>query len=202
MSKYLNLLAIDQRSKGIPYPGSGHVRPDGFANHGFKNLKVQPKLVHEVPELAADAALMELVETMNLPGSGTFTVGCMSAPVQEDQGHRFTGYVEFALNSRAHVTDAGNYFPVFFHFDRFLHENNYRDGVKFDWEMMGAVFTECGVSGFTCTVYINTPFVESPEQTAALWQNAIEALVVYFRSSAEEASDPLYLSPSTANGTS
>lgn len=194
----MNLLSIDQGGKGVPYGGHGIAQPDGGANYGFKNLRTNPRDIDSVPELAANLALKRLVETMNAPGRGLFTIGCESGPVPDQgKGYRHTGYVEFALNSRSAVADASSYFPVFFHFDRFLHVNTCTDGVKFDWELMGANFSDVGIGGFTCTIYINTPLVAAADDARAMWDSALEALAEYFEACGREAVDPIYKLPTT-----
>lgn len=107
-------MQIAQNGKGIPYGGTGEIRADGDANYGFKNLKGKPERLAEVPELAGDEPLANLVASLNEARSAFATVGCVSAPVDEEQGHRVSGYVEFAFDSAEKVADASSYFPVFF----------------------------------------------------------------------------------------
>jgi len=170
--KYTNGLQINHSGKGIPYGGVGKLRPDGDANYGFKNLKTCPEQIADVPELQRDPALRELVRTINAPETGLLSVGCVSGPVEDTQGHRMSGYVEFAFNEAELIADATNYFQVFFHFDRWLNEANPHD-IHFHWELMGATFLEAGASGFTATVTVNTGYVESHQAAGAAWQSAL-----------------------------
>ena len=118
--QYRNILVMAHKSKGIPYWGSGKPRSDGDMNYGFQDLKGQPELLDDVPELQTDAALRSLMAAISGRGIGLFSVGCLSAMIHDEHGHRMTGYVEFALNSARAAADAASYFPIFFHFDRHL----------------------------------------------------------------------------------
>ncbi|WP_125990137.1 hypothetical protein [Sphingobium yanoikuyae] len=156
MPSYTNALQISQEGKGIPYGGTGEIREDGDANYGFKNLKGRPDRLADIPELARDEALHDLVASLNAPESAFGSVGCVSALVDESEGHRVSGYVEFAFDSAEKVADAGSYFPVFFHFDRALHVMKFDDKIHYHWELMGATFHHTDTTGFTVSVTVNT----------------------------------------------
>lgn len=195
--KYTNGLQINQSGKGIPYSGLGEIRLDGDANYGFKNLKTHPESIDSVPELERDPALRELVRTINAPESGLLSVGCTSGPVEDGQGHRMSGYVEFAFNAVELIADATNYFQVFFHFDRYLHEAKPRD-IHFHWELMGATFREAGADGFTAAVTINTGYLDSQQSAGAAWQSALGFLGDFLKALPPCYGRPLYTLP--ANG--
>ena len=125
MTVYSNLLSLNFKPKGVPYGGSGEEREDGGANYGFKNLRRNPELIDSVPELQRDQSLRKVIELINGPATGLFSIGCVSGEVHDDRGFRFSGYVEFSLNSVSAVQDAGSYFPLFFHFGRLLNENQF-----------------------------------------------------------------------------
>lgn len=99
---YRNFLSISYKGKGIPYGGLGEPRDDGGANFGFKDLKGNPALIASVPELQNDPDLKALVAAINRPDTGLFSVGCVSSVIAEQQGHRRSGYIEFAINSKTH----------------------------------------------------------------------------------------------------
>lgn len=85
MTKH-NVLQIEQSGKGIPYGGTGEIRPDGYANHGFKNLKGALQRLEDIPELQRDAELRHLVAAINGPETGLLSIGCLSAPVDDERG--------------------------------------------------------------------------------------------------------------------
>lgn len=179
-TQYSNVLQINQGGKGIPYGGIGQIREDGEANYGFKNLKGSPERIAEVPELQDDDALRDLIVSLNQPESAFATIGCVSGPVHEQQGHRVSGYVEFAFNSVEAVADAASYFPIFFHFDRALHSLKFDDQVHFHWELMAATFVFLvEARGFTMTVTVNTGWYADEAGATLAWQNGLNFLAKY-----------------------
>jgi hypothetical protein len=192
MATYRSTLEIAHGGKGIPYGGTGEVRPDGGANHGFKNLKSDIARLADVPEVADDAPLRDLIFAINQPMTGLFSVGCLSGDVSEPQGNRVTGYIEIAFNSKTMVADAGNYFPLFFHFARMLHDHQFNDQVGFAWVLEGAAFVEADANGFTMTIYVNTGFFGSKDEARSCWGRALEALTVYLGSIPVQVGEPIY----------
>lgn len=190
---YTNSLHISQEGKGIPYWGDGVLRDDGDANYGFKNLKGHPERIAEIPELTRDEPLRDCIALLNEPGSAFGTVGCVSATVHEPRGHRVSGYVEFAFDSAEKVSDAGNYFPVFFHFDGALHRNRFDDKVHYHWELMGATFRRTDTLGFTVTVTVNTGWYETAEDAGIVWANGIDFLAGFLRHVPSEGGTPIFV---------
>ncbi|MBI3430656.1 MAG: hypothetical protein HY018_00385 [Hydrogenophilales bacterium] len=190
--RYRNLLSIKHGGKGIPYGGAGELRPDGDANYGFKNLKGRPELLDSVPELLSDPALSEAVKAINAAQTGLFSVGCTSGDIVDENGHRRTGYVEFAFNSASLVADASNYFPLYFHFDRYLSSSESTLQVAYEWELMQAHFLDTNVGGFTCSVFLNTFYVGSSGEAQKNWAEAIALLTHYLGGIPQRATDYLY----------
>lgn len=192
MSSYSNTLELNHKSKGIPYGGTGELREDGDANYGFKYIKGNEQLLLQIPELKRDAALLELIRAINGPATGLFTVGCVSDSIEDNKGFRRSGYVEFAINSISSIADASNYFPVFFYFDRGLHQSRFPVAVAFAWELQPCTFTEVGASGFTCSVIINTHYLQSREESWSAWSDSLAVLAAYLKSVPPERQDFLY----------
>lgn len=193
MPSYSNVLQISQEGKGIPYAGTGEIRDDGDANYGFKNLKGRLDLLADVPELARDEALRDLVASLNAAGSAFGSVGCVSALVDEGEGHRVSGYVEFAFDSVEKVADAGNYFPIFFHFDRALHVTRFDDDVHYHWELMGATFRHTGTLGFTVSVTVNTGWHSSAQEAGIAWANGLDFLGSCLRQVTPDGGTPIFV---------
>lgn len=187
---YLVSLSITHSGKGIPYGPAD--REDGGRNHGFKNLKGQLHLLCDIPELQEDPALHALVAAINDSRTGLLSIGCLSAPVHDANGHRVTGYIEFAINSADKIADAASYFPVFFHFDRMLHETRFAHQVHFNWELEGASFREVGADGFTATIFINTGYASTAELAREAWDAALDALTSYLGEIPTFTGIPLY----------
>ncbi|WP_140727991.1 hypothetical protein [Pseudomonas sp. Hp2] len=194
MTKYLNHLSIKHRGKPIPYGGDGVLRDDGDANYGFRYVKGDEAALRAIPELTRDPALLDLVLAVNAKETGLFSVGCVSGPVDDERGHRDSGYIEFAINSKSAISDATSYFPLFFHFDRFLYEAKFSAPVSFNWELEGATFLECGsASGFTCAIIINTDYSATREEATHIWSESLGALAYFLQSVPPERADFLYL---------
>jgi len=190
---YSNILSIRRRGKPIPYGGVGEVREDGHANYGFRDLKGDQEAHAHVPELQSDVALSRLVQSINLPHTGLFTVGCVSGHVDENHGFRDQGYVEFGINSMASIADARNYFSVFFHFDDGLKQTGFSGRFAFEWQLEGATFIEReGVAGFTCTVFLNSHFHASRAEANQAWSTALELLGGYLQSVPPMGPDKLF----------
>jgi hypothetical protein len=191
MQPFLCFLSISARVKGIPYGGGP--RPDGSTNHGFRPLKGKSEDVASIPEAAADPALADLVRRINAPQTAFFSVGCVSGDVVDDpQGKRVTGYVEFGINDKKMVGDAANYFPIFFHFDQRLKSTLFPYQVKFDWELEGANFFEIGCHGFTCGVVINTGFYPTTAQAREAWMAALSILGDHLEAAVDPGFDPIF----------
>lgn len=193
--RYTNRLEISPAGKAVPYGGTGELRDDGDANYGFKDLKGSPQLQAGVPELQRDPALRHLVATINAPHTGLFSVGCVSAAVEEEGRHRMSGYVEFALNSDEAAADAGSYFPAFFHFDRALRSVGFDEGFHFGWELMEARFVQAEVDGFTATVYLNTDFHSSAKDARETWDVSLAFLAQFLASIPPMTGAALYPPP-------
>lgn len=193
MTKHLNHLSIKHRGKPIPYGGNGILRDDGDANYGFRYVKGDDAALRAIPELTKDPALLDLVLAINAKETGLFSVGCVSGLVHDERGHRDSGYIEFAINSKAAISDATSYFSIFFHFDRFLHESKFSAPASFNWELEGATFLECGdTSGFTCAIIINTDYSATREEATHVWSESLEALGYFLQSVSPERADFLY----------
>lgn len=187
-------LTIGHSGKGIPYGGHGEIRDDGTANHGFKNLKGNPHLLAQVPELTDNPTLYALVESLSLPENGLVSIGCASWVSSDDKGHAQAGYVEFAINTAEAITDARNYFSLFFKFDRMLHGINFSEVVNYNWELEGAHFSPANVDGFTCAVWVHTPHLPLLEDARKAWDSALAPLIPFLGGYPLQEGRPLFVS--------
>lgn len=181
---YQNLLTIKFDGKGIPYGGQGVARTDGSANYGFKDIKGRPERIAEIPELQDDSALRQLVTAINRNDTGLFSIGCVSDATQYPQGYGHSGYIEIAWDSCEQVSDMSNYFPLFFHFARFLKTSGFDRRVKFLWELMGANFSSAGldmqsVSGSTAAIFVSAGLEENAAEALRSWEDAMSVLGAY-----------------------
>lgn len=176
-SPYAVGLTIRHSHKGIPYGAAP--RPDGQANHGFRNIKGAPERANEIPELVEDPAMCSLVTAIANPANGLATIGCASWPDRDERGFSHFGYIEFVINSVLSVSDAAHYFPLFFHFDRMLDRNGFAERVRYHWELMGASFLDSGIDGYTATVHVHIAHCESEAESRAAWAAALDPLVAF-----------------------
>ena len=189
---YQSFLSIRHDGKGIPYGGLGEPRDDGGANFGFQDLKSKPEAIATVPELQKDTDLRSLVDAINHHDTGLFSVGCDSGEVSEQQGFRRTGYIEFSINSKSHVQDAANYFPIFFHFDRLLANTKFSHRVQFNWELQSAAFIDSNTAGYTCTVFVNTYVCADSIAVGQSWSAALAALAQLLSAVPPYDGEPIY----------
>ncbi|HKY53333.1 MAG TPA: hypothetical protein VJM08_03465 [Anaerolineales bacterium] len=193
-SPYSVSLSMGNSGKGIPYAGQPEPRADGNQNHGFKNIKQDLSLLSAIPEIQNNPALYDLVSAINQPSTGLFSIGCIGDPIHDENGHRFTGYIEFAINSVEGISDAGNYFPVFFHFDRMLKDARFEEAVAYHWLLEGATFLDLPErpAGFTATIFINTHYLPTAEEARDRWDQSLEALTYFLGNQPLREGPPLY----------
>ena len=189
---YRNRLSVSPLGKAIPYAGTGEVRPDGGANHGFKDLKGRTEQVSDVPEAAEDPALADLMGAINAPDTGVFSIASMSDLEPCVGGVLYSGYLEIAFNSRHQVEDAANYFELFMRFDRLLAARAFPFAVEFDWELCPAHFSAADVGGYSVAVRVRTACAPDTERAYESWEAAMTVLTELFAAVPEERHDPLY----------
>ena len=190
---YRNYLSLKHEHKTIPYGGNGEVRKDGDANYGFKDLKGDNHLLNTIPELTHDPDLMKLIRAINTPQTGIFSIGCVSDSYEDNHHFRHSGYVEFSFNSVSHITDAGHYFPLFFNFERLLNDKNFVAKVEFNWSIQPATFIDKGVSGYTCSIFLNTYFSDTQLAAEKVWKETLEILGQYLSAIPNEYPDYIFV---------
>lgn len=187
------VLTVGHSGKGIPYGGHDEPRDNGYANHGFRQLKGNPEMLAEVPELRNDPALYELIAQISLNENGLASIGCANWEYQEGRGFRRAGYVEFAINSKIAIADARSYFPLFFKFDQMLHESGYSEPVTFKWELGGChFFAPANCDGFTCSVWVHTAHYPTAEEAIEAWQNALDPLIHFLGGYPVQEGPPIF----------
>ncbi len=124
---YLNLLSVNPHTKKIPYIGNAIGQEIGERDHGFKNLVAHPELINDIPEIA----MKFLIYSLNFGNTKFFTTGCFSREIVAECSYAYHGYLEFPWNCQNYIRDAINYFSLFFHFEQFLHHQNFRQKVEF-----------------------------------------------------------------------
>lgn len=119
---------------------------------------------------------MGLVQAINEHQTDLFSVGCVSGSVEDENGFRDSGYVEISINSASAIVDARCYFSLFFHFDCLLHESAFSGKVAYNWELQPVTFVDANVSGFTCSIFVNTHYSRSKADAEAARAEALGVL--------------------------
>lgn len=193
MPSYSNQLRIEHKHKGIPYGGNGQLRDDGDANYGFKYAKNNEPLLRSIPELKRDADLYNLAICINSLETGLFSIGCVSGVIDDAEGHRKSGYMEFAINSCSAISDARNYFSIFFHFDSMLNKSGFGCPFAYSWELQPATFTEHpNAVGFTCSVFLNSHYSSTQNEANKIWSQGLSTLGNYLKSYPSNQQDYIY----------
>lgn len=183
-----NILSIDPSGKTVPfYAGAGQA-----TGIGFVNLKTAPTALSDIPEARACAQLAATLALINRADTAVFSVGCHYAEVTEQDAHRITGYVEFAINNHRAVQRADSYFSLFFDFYNRLLIEKFPYPVHFDWVIMPAVFTEAAIQGFTCSVRINTAACPDTTSCQKLWASAVALLGDFLAAVARADGEQMY----------
>lgn len=173
MSSQKILLTINERSKHVPYPPSSS---DGSENFGFRVLKGKADKIDSIAELKDNEALKKIVHTINEDASPFFSVGCEKSFNRSANSFWAKGYIEFAYNCARAVSDAAQYFPLFFHFNRFAQRFTESNNVQFWFELQPAFFKKIDSAGFTCCVWITTGGHSSQEESFDAWCSAVQTL--------------------------
>src|SRR5438132_3450612 len=190
---YLNVLSISPVTRTVPYEGTGKQRLDGGANYGFTNLKRNPELLDTIPEFRSDPALRSIMAAIDSPATGLFSVACLSKTIMDDHGCGLSGYVEFALNARDEVTDAGHYFCLFHEFDRRLGRAGFAERVSFQWEICPITFLEVGIEGFAVDVRVDTDYHPGAQPAYESWTRALAALEALLAGVPARSCAPIYV---------
>jgi hypothetical protein len=112
--------------------------------------------------------------------------------VDEPQGKRVTGYVEFSINDKTIIRDAVNYFQIFFHFNARLASMRFPHEIKFDWDLEGANFFEKQCKGYTCAVIINTGYNQTTSEARQVWSAALSGLAQHLEEIKDAGFDRIY----------
>ncbi|MEO0868761.1 MAG: hypothetical protein AAFY17_10000 [Cyanobacteria bacterium J06642_11] len=183
---YIHTLQVSPYGKAIPYP------KDGQANHGFKNLKHHPDLIHSIPELSTDSNLKSLIVSLNAQDSSFFSIGCFSTMRKTLHGLRHQGYVEFAWNCKTCVQDAIHYFSLYFHFDQFLRTHGFNHRVKLDWLIEEASFCDANLYGFCCAIFIDTTPCQVTKDAMAAWKTSLQTIESFLQAVPQSSTNEIY----------
>ena len=170
------MLTINQQSKSIPYPAASH---SDSQNYGFHVLKGKLDKCENVKEATETPSIISILKNLNSNESPFFSVGCERSYNQDNEGHWAKGYIEFAFNYEQLVTDAAQYFPLYFHFTKFIDEYLKVNEVQFWWDLQPAKFKKVSCMGYSSCIWITTGFHSSEEEAKQVWEKSINMLDEY-----------------------
>lgn len=136
---------------------------------------------------------------INESGTPFFTIGCEKDIAAEDGGWRMGGYIEFAFNYSDLAQNAANYFPVFFHFDRVLKEQDVPVPIQFQWELAPAKLLDAsGIVGYTAIVWVRTGLAPSRDLLLDTWSAALNGLAHFLATYPTHGQQSIYPRASAA----
>ena len=175
------IFSIRNYHKAVPYPGSG-LRDDGHENYGFKPLKGRSDEAALIAEVQDNESLKNALIELNDPSTLFFTIGCEKSCNPHNSTYWMRGFLEFAFNYTELVSDAQNYFKLFFDFTHLFWEQPTEAAVEYHFQLEGAGFLDADAAGFTAIVWITTLAMPSEEVTKKTWSQALDLLVKYLKS--------------------
>ncbi len=175
-------------------------RPNGDRCHAFAALKgVSRERISAVAEVVDSEPLRSALVLINERGTPFFTIGCEKDITEEDAGWRMGGYIEFAFNYPELARDAASYFPVYFHFDRVLKEQDLSVPVQFQWELARAKFLDAsGAVGYTAIVWVRTGNAPSRDELLEVWAAAVDVFAHFLATYPTHGQQAIYPRASAA----
>ncbi len=171
-----NTLYIDPNGKTIPYQAPQAAGPEA---RGFINLKKLSGAVEHLEEIRENIELKSALVEINSEDTKVFSVGCHAEKAVNNNRHQASGYLEFAVNDQALVSEATTYFAIYFQFQNRLALSKFPHAVKFEWVILPAVFTSISHQGFTCSVKINTAWCPTQIDCKQAWAEALALVTTH-----------------------
>jgi hypothetical protein len=172
------VLAINKHAKSVPY--GGVVREDG-TNHGFKNVKGNPKAAAEIAEVLDNENLKSALVAINASETPLFTIGCEKAFNLDEKGHWARGFIELSFNYPELVAEAQWYFKLFYEFNQLVIREKFDLPVQYYWELEGNTYFEANprCEGFSVVIWITTANFNSADEARETWGTAVDFLANY-----------------------
>jgi len=176
-------LSINFRGKAVPYAPQNH----GISiNQGFKCLKGKLELVDDIPEAQDNDNLRNALTLLNSQNTAFFTVGCEKSFNKEkdqclEKPYWAKGFLDVSFNAKKLVSDAANYFVLFFQFNEYVRKHSFKEHVLYEWELVGANFTDAACSGWTACIWVTTGYLVTEAESRKVWGKAIDFLVEFLK---------------------
>ena len=190
MSNLKTLLTVGHAAKGIPYIAADYA--DGNRNFGFTGLKGHPERIGQIEEAKGIPSYTALLTALNATKSPFFSVGCEKTFNSDESGHWGSGFMEFAFNFAELVSDASNYFTLFYHFTHDAAPFIKAHGVQFHWIITPARFHDGPCDGFTCSVWMTTAQFATAAEARAEWDAGVDCFCAFIAETEPYGGAPLY----------
>jgi hypothetical protein len=172
------IFSIRNHFKAVPYPGSGP-RPDGSENYGCKIIKGKGNDEVLVPEALDNAALTNAITSLNDRATPFLTIGCEKSCNKDASGFWMRGFLELSFNYVQGISNAQNYFKLFFDFTHWFWEQPKQAVVEYHFQLEGAQFFEIPAQGFSLVAWITTQALPTENGARAAWAWALDTLTKF-----------------------
>jgi hypothetical protein len=173
-------LHLIERPLPIPYPSIERVES---TNYGYMDLKADPQLIDEIPELRDAPELRSLVAALNAPGSPFRSLGCekvLSNHEDPENPHlhaRFVSYVDIAFADMVKNSDRDLFVEMVEVFNSHCYEQ--RDALPHfliaSFDLRPSIYHQDGVEGWSVAAWVGG-FGTDAEEARTTWAVGIKVL--------------------------
>ena len=162
----------------LPYPAID--LPDQI-RHRYIDLRSQPELIHQLPELKGAPVLCDGIQAINAPQSYFRTLGCEKAV--SDLSHptfkkKIVSYIDLAFADWNENKQLHTFFILVGEFARFCSNTKEIEAAEFRFEFQQTFFGSFGFAGWSVCVW--TMGVGADDAPAAeSWGNALRSFVEF-----------------------
>ena len=168
-------MRLDETEEPLYLPYMPERRPDGI-NHGYFDLKRNPRHITEVPELYGWPELEDMVRAANHRDSIFRTLGCDVASMDfEDPSlnRRLVSYVDIAFEILSLNGERENYHQLFQRFEEFATPFQVPGNVSVLFEVCPTSFAAHQFQGWRATIW-NAGIGRSDTEATAAWHLGVE----------------------------
>ena len=170
-------LRLEESNEYLCLPYSVERRFDGV-NHGYFDIKRNPRLIAEVPELYNWPEMEEMIGTIN-DGDGLFrTLGCAVALMDFDDPRlkkRLVSYVDIAFEILSLNAEKENYRHLFQRFEEFATPLQLPGNVSILFEICPTLFVAHQFHGWRVTLW-NAGLGRTDSESRAAWHLGVEVV--------------------------
>lgn len=170
-------LRLEETEEHLRLPYSVERRPDGV-NHGYFDLKRNPRHISEVPEIYGWPELEDIIETANRRDSIFRTIGCEIVLMDLDDPKlkkRLVSYVDLAFEVLSLNGEKENYYQLFRRLEEFAAPFQLPGNVSLLFEICPTSFAEHQFQGWRVSLW-NAGVGRSDSEARAAWHLGVEVV--------------------------